>query len=101
MTGPVRWLVTVAGVGVFLAWLVFLERTAESGAREFCAGVEAGGPLEAVARRAAGVGEERLRRVDADLVVVGFTGIPPFSRHLCEVTGKDGTVAGARYLHLD
>lgn len=101
MTQPVRWLVTVVGVGLFLAWLVYLERTAESGAREFCAGIEAGSPLDAVARRAAEVGDERLRRLEADRVVVGFTGIPPFSRHLCEVTGADGTVAGSRYLHLD
>lgn len=101
MSRPLRWLLSLVGIAVFLGWLTHLERSAESRARAFCGEIAVGSSLEAAAARAAGVGDERLRRVEGSRVVVGFTGIPPFSRHLCEVTGTDGKVQVARYLHLD
>ena len=88
----------VAGLVV---WALMREQQAEDRAREFCDSVAVGERFDLVSDRARSVGEDQLRIVRDESVIVGFTGIPPFSRHACEVTSEGGVVSGKRYVHID
>lgn len=96
------------GVGIALAVVAtlavgihYLESSAEGKARQFCEASKVGMPMANVAEAAKGQGTDMLRWIRPDTVSVGFTGLPPFSRHMCKVEGKGGLVASARYFHLD
>lgn len=58
-------------------------------------------PIASVAARARDTGERMLRRIEPEKVTVGFTGLPPYSRHFCTVEAPTGIVARAIYSTLD
>jgi hypothetical protein len=97
--------VVVAGIVLSIVGLVvyglFADPSAEAKAREFCAAVEIGSPFAPVAELASGTGEPLLMLLREDSVTLGFTGMPPFSRHLCRVEHEGGRITSAEYLHLD
>ena len=91
-------LVLVAGV---LTWSWWVEQTAQTSAREFCDAVIVGSSFAEVAETAKTVGEDRLRLIREESIFIGFTGVPPFSRHACEVRGEEGKVVTTEYVYLD
>lgn len=78
-----------------------MEQKAMTQARDFCDRAVIGESLEALAKEARTTGKKVLRQVSKDKVSVGFVGIPPFSRHFCEIEAKDGIITKARYFHFD
>ena len=88
-------------MAALIAWVVVQERRAESSAREFCESIDPGSAFGTAIERARTAGEDRLRILREDTIVVGFTGLPPFSRHLCEVTRDGDEVGGKRTIYLD
>lgn len=96
-----RWLVFAAVAAGVLMWAWNIEQQAERQARAFCADARLQQPFAAVVERAQTTGDHRLRIVTDDRVLVAFKGIAAFSRHGCEVQGKDGQVVAARYLKVD
>ena len=96
-----RWIIILVIIFGLIAWGGLLEENAESSAIKFCESVALGGLFSEITEKISSVGEDRLRIIQQDLIVVGFTGIPPFSRHLCEISlGGDG-VRAKRYIYLD
>ena len=96
-----KWSLAALVVAAALLWAWHVERVAEDEAMAFCDGIQVGSPLDDVAARAREAGDERLRRIGPDSITVGFTGIPPFSRHLCAARAEKGMVVAARYVYLD
>ena len=88
-------------IAVYAGYGLWAESRAEAEAREFCASFEIGSTFEDARARAQSVGEPRLKLESETSVTVGFTGLPPFSRHLCRVTRDGNRVAAAEYQHLD
>ena len=96
-----QWIITFVVVIGLLTWGWRIEEAAESRARDFCAQIAVRDVLSKVKEAARRAGEDRLRLVSEDSVLVGFTGIPPFSRHACEVRGEHGIVVSKRYVQMD
>ena len=96
-----RWLVFVAIAAGVLMWAWNIEQRAERQARAFCEHARLQQPFQAVVERAQTTGDHRLRIIASERVLVAFKGIAAFSRHGCEVQGKDGKVVAARYLKVD
>lgn len=88
----------MAGV---VGWAGVSEYQAENDARAFCNSVSVGERFAPLVERARAVGDDQLRIVRETSVIVGFMGIPPFSRHACEVTSTNDVVDGKRYIHID
>ncbi len=84
-----------------LAWAWRVDQRAEIQAKEFCNGVTLESSFAEVAETAKTVGDDHLRSISEDLILVGFTGIPPFSRHACVIRGGKDGVESKRYVHLD
>ena len=96
-----RWIIVFIIVACLIAWGGLLEESAESNARDFCAEVIVGSSYLGTLEKARTIGEDQLRIISKDSIVVGFTGIPPFSRHLCEISPKGDEVGEKRYIYLD
>lgn len=96
---PIR--IAIAAILIIIAGIYYLEYRAESSAKAFCDATSVGTPIDKVAEAAKGKGTDMLRRIQPESVTVGFTGLPPFSRHLCTVEAEGGKVTNARYLYLD
>jgi hypothetical protein len=47
------------------------------------------------------VGEDRLRFAFDEYFTVGFTGMPPFSRHMCHVHYQGAQVTATEYVLMD
>lgn len=85
-------------VAAFVAGML-AERNAEAAAQALCRQFPPGSDFRAAREAAANLGERRL--ATADSITVLFVGLPPFSRHNCEIRGAEGRVLAARYFHLD
>ena len=96
-----KWTIAFFLVVGVLAWSWWAEQTAETSAREFCDAVTVGTSFAEVAEIAKTAGEDQLRFMREESIFIGFTGIPPFSRHACDVRGEGGKVVTKRYVHLD
>jgi hypothetical protein len=96
-----QWVIVLALVSGVLVWAWRAERGAEIDARSFCADVAIGSPIADVAHAARTAGDDRLRRIGEQSITVGYTGIPPFSRHLCDIRAGNGKVAAKKYVYLD
>jgi len=77
-----------------------LENGAESSANAFCDSIAIGSVYSEGESRARKSGEDKLRIISNNSFTVGFTGILPFSRHLCEVTRDGELVNDKHYFHL-
>ncbi|MES2951482.1 MAG: hypothetical protein V4858_23365 [Pseudomonadota bacterium] len=77
------------------------ETRAKKHANEFCERFPVGQKLEVAALAASDQGDSRLRRIDLNEVVVGYTGGTIFSRHLCVITAEGGHIVKKHYDYLD
>jgi hypothetical protein len=93
----------VVGLILFglLGYALLREHRARTDAHAFCDAVTVGAPMAPIRIGAQGLGMDRLRHIGDERVVIGFMGIPPFSRHLCTVYAEDGRVTSAEYFYLD
>jgi hypothetical protein len=89
----------IALLAAAIAAAMIAERNAEAAAQALCRQFPPGSDFRAALAAAASQGERRL--ATADSITVFFVGLPPFSRHNCEIRGADGKVRAARYFHLD
>ena len=96
-----RWLIVLSIIVGLIVWGGLLEDGAESRASQFCDSIAVGSPYAEGEKRAKESGEDRLRIISQNSFTVGFTGIPPFSRHLCEVTRDGEIVSEKHYIYLD
>ncbi len=96
-----KWIITILVLGGLLAWAGIREEKAEDSARSFCDSVTIGESYASLLETAKTVGEDKLRIINDQSLMVGFTGIPPFSRHTCEVTSNDGVIDGKQYFYID
>jgi hypothetical protein len=99
-----KWIPLAAGIAVpacIVSGIWYLQFRAESQARAFCDTAKTGMPIGPVAANARQTGERLLRRVEAEKVTVGFTGLPPYSRHFCTVEAQAGMITRASYSTLD
>lgn len=96
-----KWIITATILFGLFAWAGVREDKAESRAREFCDSIAIGDSFSAVTEKAMSVGEDNLRIVNTDSIMVGFTGIPPFSRHTCEIRNDEGLVGEKQYYYID
>ena len=93
---------TIIVLGLLLALIagcIVAERHAEAAARELCRRFPPGNDFREALTVAGAQGERRI--ATADSITVFFVGLPPFSRHNCEIRGADGKVSASRYFHLD
>ena len=96
-----KWGIVLILVVGGLAWGWRVEQNAQISAKDFCDTVAIGSSFAEVAETARAIGEDRLRLIQEDSIIIGFTGIPPFSRHICDVRGKQGNVVSRAYIYLD
>lgn len=111
MSKPYRIVIRVVALlatlmAIYVAYGFYAEAKAQREVRDFCQSVQTGEDPSAVLARAEAAGAQKrwLRwREGADgerLLLVMFIGLPPFSRHICEVRARQ-TVTGASTDHLD
>lgn len=96
-----KWVITAIILFGLFAWAGIREEQAESRAREFCDSIAIGESFATITEKAISVGEDKLRIINKDSIMVGFTGIPPFSRHTCEVINNEGLVSDKQYFYID
>ena len=96
-----KWIITIVVLFGLFAWAGVREENAEDSARSFCDSVIIGESFDTLVGKAQSVGEDQLRIINKESLMIGFTGIPPFSRHACEVTSKEGIVDGKHYFYID
>lgn len=82
-----------------VAACIIAERGAESAAHALCQQFPVGSDFHEALRIAAIQDARRL--VTADSVTVIFVGVPPFSRHSCQIVGANDKVAATRYFRDD
>lgn len=94
---------------MYLAYGKYQEPRAEAKARAFCASVKPGDPIEGLVERALAEGSVDtftkwkplgVRSPDERQLPVIFVGLPPFSRHICDIRAT-ARVLDARYRYLD
>lgn len=94
---------------VYMAYGMYQEPRAEAKARSFCASVKVGDSAEDLVPRALAEGSLAtftkwtplaVRSPDERQLLVIFVGLPPFSRHVCEIRATSH-VLDAHYTHLD
>lgn len=96
-----KWVVTAIILTGLFAWAGIREDRAENSAREFCDSIAIGESFAIVTDKAKTAGEDKLRIINKDSLMIGFTGIPPFSRHSCEVINNEGLVSDKQYFYID
>lgn len=88
---------------IYVAYSMWAEPRAKAAAEAFCEATQMGESTESVMTRA-GAAEPDLMgpaSESSNRVYVMFMGIPPFSRHFCDVDLSGGKVTGKAYQHLD
>lgn len=105
---PLQWLASLFLLLVLaLAYIAHAESEAESRARDFCATVRPGDGTDGLAEKAWAAGADRrmtrwLKSPGAaDWLPVTFTGLFPYSRHLCSIEAAAKQVTKAEYGYLD
>ena len=78
-----------------------MEDRASTKANAFCDSISPSQSFAQLAELAKNAGETQLRVINDQSLVVGFTGIPPFSRHLCEMRLNESGDATKRCLLID
>jgi hypothetical protein len=84
-----------------VGWGSYAEDRASTKANEFCDSISSSQPFAELAELAKNAGETQLRVINDQSLVVGFAGIPPFSRHLCEIRLNESGDVTKRYLLID
>jgi hypothetical protein len=94
------------GVAAQIAWGAYREPIAKKEAMDFCATVKVGQSIEGIQERA--IASEAVRTFakwsggkDAtQAMLVIYVGMPPFSRHICEIKASK-VVLSAQYTYMD
>ena len=91
---------------IFAAYGFYAERAAVKKATEMCASISPGSNPSALRTLAIADGasdfQTRWGKLNGlDTLFITYVGLPPFSRHICLVTSKDGRVISARLSYLD
>lgn len=84
-----------------IAGVSLVEANAEARARAFCDRFPFGSSLADVAAAARNEGDARHRMIHVGEISIAHIGLPPFSRHVCVVTGESGKVTQVRYVYID
>jgi len=102
----------VAAIVLFVAYIeLYKEPHARATAKAFCASVHVGDSIDGLVERALAEGAETVptrwrppldssRPTDEHLLIAVFTGMPPFSRYICNVKATT-RVIDAQYYYLD
>ena len=96
-----KWVIAFVVIAVALLWAWRVESVAESRAKSFCAGINAGDTLGDIVKNPGTDDDMRIRQISPDSVVIIFTGISTFSRHICDVRAEKGVVVEKQYIYLD
>lgn len=97
----IRLWILLIGVVALPASCVYMEITARDKADEFCSGAVVGATLHSLTQEAQNTGKKILRHISTERISVGFVGIPPFSRYICNINAQDGKITGATVSHID
>ena len=84
-----------------IAAMATAEWRARGRAQAFCERFAVGGEMAAVRAAASAEGDRLLRSLQPDRISVGYTGLPPFSRHLCVIESREGRIVAVRRVRLD
>jgi hypothetical protein len=92
--------------GIFAAYGYFAERSASKKATAMCRSITPGSGSSALRDLAISDGasdfQTRWSKVEGvDTLFITYVGLPPFSRHMCLVTAKNGRVISAKQSYLD
>jgi hypothetical protein len=102
-------------VAAFFLWGAYIkfykEPHAQAKAKDFCASMKVGDPVDGLVERALAEGSEpaftkwvslsdKYRTTDERQLIVIFTGLPPFSRHICDIKATT-RVIDAHYVYMD
>ena len=86
---------------IYVAYGMWAEPRAKAAAT-FCEATQMGESAESVMARARAAEPGRLMTTgEPNKVTVMFTGLPPYSRHFCDVNLLGGKVIDKAYSHLD
>jgi hypothetical protein len=101
-----RWvaLAVVLAVSGSFGSCLLTERRAETKAKSFCARFVIGGDFnQAVAAVNAAMDAKKGAFVHEgeQTVFVSYSGVPPYSRHLCSIDGIDDKIIRVSYEHVD
>lgn len=100
-------LALVVVLGLFIAYAAYSERGASGKAAAFCGAIPAGADAEGLHGQALAQGADarqtRWTPVDGGEAQLSatFVGAPPFSRHICQVTARQGRVVHTELVYLD
>jgi hypothetical protein len=97
-------LAIVLAVSGSLGSCLLTERRAKARANAFCARFVTGGDFnQAVAAVNAAMDAQKgaFEREGEQTVFVSYSGVPPFSYHLCSIDGIDGKIIRVTYEHVD
>jgi len=97
----------VAALGLLLAYATYAEHQAEQRAQAFCHPLAPGMDSTRLAEQAILQGADqrqtrwfRQEQGDEQLYAT-FTGMPPFSRHICRISARQGRLTSAELIYLD
>lgn len=105
--------VLVAIYALLIAYVgLWKEPRARAAAKDFCASVKVGDSADGLEKRALDAGaasafakwvslSDKYRTTDERQMLVIFTGLPPFSRHICALKANAHAIVDARYEYLD
>lgn len=99
-------LVLMVFFALFSAYGFYAEKVASRKAADFCASVSPGDETAGLREQGVseGANERQTRWFDykgTDMISITFVGLPPFSRHICNIQAKDGRVISAKLARLD
>jgi len=91
---------------IYAVYGMYAERSASRKAAAMCASITSGSDATALRDLAISDGasdfQTRWFKSDGlDNLFITYVGLPPFSRHICHVKAKDGSVVSAEQAHLD
>ena len=87
---------------IYVAYGTWQEPRARAAAESFCEATQMGESAESVMARARAAEPDRLMTAgEPNKVTVMFTGLPPYSRHFCDVNLLGSKVIDKAYSHLD
>lgn len=94
-------------LGLFIAYAAYSERAVSGQVAAFCGAIAAGADAEGLHAQALAQGADarqtRWTPLDGGETQLSatFVGAPPFSRHICQVTARQGRVVRTERVYLD
>lgn len=97
----------IVALGLFLGYASYVERQAQHQAQTFCQALVAGMDSTHLAEQAIDQGADRRQtrwfrhEQGHEQLYATFTGMSPFSRHICQIKAKEGRILSIELLYLD